>query len=528
MSQTITEAKLKSKEDNLICDIKSIIKEKTEDKLNAISETSEQLKQKISDIKEDVQNEIKSIVNDVSVKKQEITTEISQAYQKTPIAQWRSARPDITLLIEVIIIISILITIYFIWPQLSAAKSPIFSKEQYLLAKQQSESSYSIDELSKVRVELKAMDDYFKYFNSPPYSIENQGLLDLNRGVIFLPILSFIIIYIVPPFVILYIIWFIITYWKYVIAALWGWFLMIYSFGTKLIECKLASKWYIRMVTGWSECSPNFSDYFNRWRKEYVDIPVYYEKLKYVQEYYAAKQKYYTIPKRYYIDLPRDRYEIKKEYLRKVYVDRALDVFLRKLLDWYQVYYERPRDELYQYVLGSNQNLAALWAKMHQSQKQILGLPYESVTKSGNKCSCPATKTPLKIIDDIVTNNLDLAKKDINIAVTKVKDLYDTISQEREQNELDCKKLDVIVNNRNNIYFTLLLTVIIIGICVFSYSCAYGTPHWLKAWISPIWKFTSINMRPTFIAKLPDYSLYFIIIMIFFVVGSVLYKIRSI
>lgn len=526
--QTITATQLKPNEDKLVCGIKDLINKTKDQALNSVKDKGSELTNKVSEVKQEIKDKVNQTIDELSTKKNELTNEIKQIYQNTSIERARQARPDITLLIEIVIIVGMLVSIYIIWPHLLASKDKLFSKEQYLLAQAQPQNSYSIGEIAKIKVELKAMDDYLKYFDSKPYSIESQGLMDLNRGVVFLPILSFIIIYIVPPFVILYIIWFIITYWRYVIAAIWGWFLMIYRFGTRLIECKLAEKWYIRMITGWSECSPNFSDYFNEWRKQYVDIPVYYEKLKYVQAYYAAKKKYYTIPKRYYIDLPRDRYEIKKEYLRKVYVDRATDVFLRKLLDWYQVYYERPRDELYQYVLGSNQNLAAIWAKIHQTQKQILGLPYESTTPNGQRCSCPATKTPLKLIDNIVTTNLKEAKSDIAVAVNEVKALYDRISEEREQSELSCQNVDQIINHRNQIYLGSVIFILLMGLIIFGYSHVYGTPNWIANWVSPIWYYTTVNLKPVFRAKLPDYSLYLIIIVVFSIIGGILYKIRSI
>jgi len=41
--------------------------------------------------------------------------------------------------------------------------------------------------------------------------------------------------YVVPPFVIAYVVWFIVKYWKYILAAVWGWFLMLYKYFTKLI-----------------------------------------------------------------------------------------------------------------------------------------------------------------------------------------------------------------------------------------------------------------------------------------------------
>ena len=516
---------------NHVCELNDIIKQKI---LGKVETTKGNLYDRLIDIKstvsqkkDDIKNRVNTTVANINVKKNETVSNLIQKYEQTSIPAMRSARPDVTLFIEISVLVGILIMLYIIWPYLSADKSHIFSKEQYLKAAELPESAYSISELSKIRVELESLKKYFEFFNSPPYSPENQGINDLNRGVIFLPIISFLVIYIVPPFVILYIIWFIVTYWKYVIAAVWAWFLMMWNFTSKLIECKLASKWYVRLVTGWTECSPNFTDYFNAWRRQYVDIPVYYEKLKYVQEYYEVKNRYYTIPKRYYIDLPSSRSKIKIEYLRKVYVNRAADVFLKKLLDWYGVYYELPRDELYRYLLRNNKNLAAIWSKVNQTKKQVMGLPYESATVSGSKCTCPSTQTPAKIIKN-------LAKDDIKTAADKVKKLYDMINESRDKtsekiNVKPCEAVNVIVSNRNRIYFVALFSVILFFVILYCYSQIFGTPKWWYAIISQTWKFkTGLNLEQVLQSKMWDYSVYFVIGLIFTMSGYFLYRFRGV
>ncbi len=518
-----------TKSDHLVCKLDEIIKEKSNEKVNILKK---QLSDDLSDInasisqkKNNIINQINETITNINDKKEKIVNDFEQEYNQSSLPAIRSSRPDMTLLIEISVLVILLIVLYLIWPYLSASKSYLFSQEQYMKALELPESSFSIGELSQIRIELEAFKKYFEYFDSPPYSLENQGIYDLNKGVIFLPILSFMIIYIVPPFVILYIIWFIITYWKYVIAALWGWFLMIYSYTTKLIECKLASKWYIRMVTGWTECSPSFSEYFNAWRRQYVDIPVYYEKLRYVQEYYAIKQRYYTIPKKYYIDLPSERYQIKLEYLQKVYINRAAEVFLKKLVDIYGNYYEMPRDELYLYLLGNNKNLAALWSKINQTKKQVLGLPYESATPSGSKCTCPATDTPAKVIKNLISSDINLVNDDLKTAADKIKQLYDNISQIKES---DTKPCETIVNNRNTIYFGLLSITILFFVILYAYSKIFGTPKWWYLIISPTWKFvTGLNLQLIFKGKWWDYSIYSIIAIFFAIVGYILYSVTG-
>ena len=522
-----------SQPEQLVCDLNDIIKQKTSSKVSSIkqnlTDTIKQINTTIHSKTTEIKGKITETQSSIKNKTSQTISNITQEYHQTPISQWRSHRPDVTLLVEITVFVIILMWLYSIWPYLSASKSFIFSKEQYMKASMLPESAYSIDEMSKIKIELKALKDYFDYFTSPPYSLENQGIFELNKGVIFLPIISFIVIYIVPPFVILYIIWFIITYWKYVLAAVWGWFLMIYHFGSKLVECKLASKWYIRMVTGWSTGCPDFSQYFNAWRRQYIDIPVYYEKLKYIQEYYAAKEKYYTIPKRYYIDLPKERYKVKTDFLQKVYVDRATEVFLKKLVDWYHTYYELPRDELYHYLLRNNKNLGTIWAKTKQTQKQVSGLEYDSTTPSGALCSCPGTQTPVRIISDLVSSDINLATDDFKTAADKVKQLYDDINLSRENKMphlTTCQLADKVVNNRNSIYFTSIIIIVLFFIVLFGYSAAFGTPSWFYRIIGPTWQFVTVNSKPMLRAKWWDYSIYLIIATIMGIIGFGLYKVR--
>jgi hypothetical protein len=517
----------------LVCQLNDVIAQKASEKAKAmqsgLNDKVTQLRQSITAQHEALKSSITEKTAELKSQKDKAVAGVSQLYSSTPIAEWRSARPDLTLLVEITLLVIILMMLYSVWPYLSAANSHIFSKEQYLRASMLSESDYSINELGKIKTELQALTDYFKYFDSPPYSPENQGIYDLNKGVIFLPIISFVIIYIVPPFVILYIIWFIWNYWRYVIAAVWGWFLMLYHYGSKLVECKLAEKWYIRMVTGWGTGCPDFGQYFNAWRRQYVDIPVYYEKLKYIQEYYAAKLKYYTIPKRYYIDLPRERYKIKTQYLEKVYVDRATEVFLKKLVDWYHTYYELPRDELYRYLLGSDKNLKNIVTKADQTQKQVRGLAYTSTTPSGSTCTCPGMQTPMKIVGEMVSTDINLAKDDLQTAVQKVKQLYDNIHAVRQKPRVHlsaCQMADKVVNNRNQIYFGVIGAILLFFLLLYGYTSVYGTPNWFYSIIAPTWQFVTVNSRPMFLANWWDYSIYLIIAVIMGVIGYGLYLVK--
>jgi hypothetical protein len=509
----------------MTCQLDSLIKDKASNSQNAVSQGLSSIKDKIKDTKNTVTNKIQGVVVGLQDKKTELLASVKSTYNKTPIGEWSLRRPDITLLIEISILVGLSITLYSMWPYLTGSSLNIFTKEQYMKAMYLPETEFSIQELGQIKLEKQAFLDYFDYFNSPPYSPENQGINDIAKGNLFLPIISFLAIYIVPPFVVLYIIWFIVTYWTYVFNALYGWLQMVWSYGSSLIECNMAKKWYIRAITGWSRDCPDFGEYFNNWRREYIDIPVYEEKLKYILQYYAAKRKYYEIPKMYYIDLPRERYAIKAEYLRKVYVDRAYETFLHKLLNVNKRYVDRPRDELYRYVLGENKNLAALWAKVQISKKQINGQPYESTTKSGKKCSCPATQTPVTMVTNLVTDNIQAVKGDLSSAAQKMRDVYDKIHQTQANLPKACEVANHAIDKRFGAFWSMvgLILVVISGIYIFS--SIYGTPAWVQLLTAPTWRYvTGLNLQPQLQSITKDYSLYLVIGVVFGIMGFGVYQ----
>jgi hypothetical protein len=276
--------------------------------------------------------------------KEKITTKIYEKYEL--IEEERRLYPDIELLIEIGTLACVLLLLYFIWPYLKAEKSFIFSKEQYEEALKLSESNITMKQKELIDIELKALADYYKYFEDTgiPYSLKSQGIEDLARGVIFLPVVAFVGGFVIPPFILLYIMWFVIKYWKMVLEATWGWFLMLYSYGTTLIEGKLGCKWYIKMVTSWKCKSPIFSEYYDKWLIEYIDIPAYHEKVAYVTKYNQTKDKYYTSNKLKYFDKYKETGEVDLNYLKQTMVDRAGEGFLKKLGSVKKILFDDPLD----------------------------------------------------------------------------------------------------------------------------------------------------------------------------------------
>ena len=119
---------------------------KSKDNLkNTLSQINDTISQKTQAVKSKITETTQSIKN----KKDNVWNDLVQKYHQTPISKLRNQRPDVTLLLEVTVVVILLVLLYLIWPYLSASKSHIFSKEQYLKAAQLPESQFTVDEMSK-------------------------------------------------------------------------------------------------------------------------------------------------------------------------------------------------------------------------------------------------------------------------------------------------------------------------------------------------------------------------------------------
>jgi len=268
--------------------------------------------------------------------------------------QFCKDRPDIVFLAVIGFALISAFALYGLAPYFQTVAPPIYTATQLEMAKNLPESAFTLDEISKVDLEVKGLESHASYFTSNPYSLANSGIYDLLLSVAILPLVMFFIMFVLPPLILAYGIWFMLRFWPYVMHASWGWFLAMYSYFNDLIQGKLGCKWYIRMVTGWRCRNPNFNTYVTTWRRRYVDRPVYEERLKYMQTFVWAKRKFYDIPLEKYINLPLKKLMLTLKYAKKIYIDRAFDIFLKTLKKNYPIYYERPRDEFYNWLLEKN------------------------------------------------------------------------------------------------------------------------------------------------------------------------------
>jgi len=433
---------------------------------------------------------------------------------------WRKKRPDVTFLAELTLVIVLAAVLYYCWPYLTGSVKPTFSKEQFNRATKLPETAFSVEEMAKVKLEVKALNDYAAFFKNNPYSLSNSGVYDLILSAAILPFIMIFMQFILPPFVLAYIIWFIIRFWPYVFSAAWGWFLAMYDYFTSLIQGNLGCKWYIKMVTGWSCRGVNFYTYFTRWRQRYIDIPIYYEKLSYIKRFNQAREEYYTKPLRKYVTLPLQRYGIKAQYAKKVYVDRSVDVFLKELAATYPQYYTMPKEEFYKWLLGQNKHLAGMYVKAVRTKQQIEGKPYTSVTEGGKTCKCPGSKTPVKVLAKAINKQSDEGKTDINTLVEATNATYDKINKVAEAVEPDCDNIDKVIENRRGLSLTMLAGFAAFLLVCYMISSTFGVPLWLKRIIVPTQQF--VTRGTTVVASGSSYFslplLYFVLAVVFFVI----------
>lgn len=450
---------------------------------------SDRISQRIADIKDsaietgqDKLDRLQKLKTQTEDQFEESKKKLTGLYLNQP---WRKKRPDIAFMAELGLVIVLAVILFYTWPYLTGSAKPAFTKAQFTKATKIPESAFNIEELAKVKLEVKSIQDYGTYFTRNPYSRANNGIHDLMVSVAILPFIIFFVQFVLPPFVLMYIVWFIVRYWPYVYRALWGWFIMLYRYFTRMIQGKMGCKWYIRMVTGWGCHRPRFSTYFYNWRRRYIDRPIYYEKLRYLKRYHWAKERYYIRPMRKYVTLPYKRYKVKAEFIKKVYVDRALEVFLKKVRESYPEYYTMPRNRFYKWLLGNNRNLAAVYAKAAQAKAQIEGKPYRSLTKRGKQCTCPGTETPVKMIQKKMEEQKDQALTDVDLMVKATNEVYDTITEAQKLVEPSCEKADTVIRNRHWIGGGILGAIIVSSVALYAFSAYYGTPVWLKHIITP-------------------------------------------
>lgn len=460
----------------MACKAKESISEHISSTKEQITDTASEYIENVKDVVGDKTGNVMSKITDI---KKQSTDRINQVVDSVINHPIRTSRPDLTLLGEVILVIICFFALTFLWPYLSA-KINKYSSHQLNQAKKLPQSAFSIADMAKIEMQGKSLQKYYNYFRSNPFSDEHIGIGELQRMNTYLPFIAFIIQYLVPPMVAGYLIWFVIKYWKYVLDAIWGWFLMMYHFATGRVECVLAEKWYIRWITGWSDDCPTFGEMFDDWRRTYIDIPIYKEKLKYVREFNEAKEKYYTRPKQKYIDAPLEsltqRFEnmrARLSSLKQKYFDNVINSITSKSSELTSL----PKEELYKRIVTDNKHLANIYSQVKKTTNKIQGDSYTSTTKSGKQCKCPARKTHMSKLTDSVSTHINRAKDDVSNLVSSTHAVFDKFGGLKDGlDPTNCENIDSLISNRR-MYALIVLGAVVLSIGgVMAYSYIWGTP----------------------------------------------------
>jgi hypothetical protein len=275
-------------------------------------------------------------------------------------------RPDIGVLLMLMFACLFIVFAYYLKNYLFPVPSK-YTKYQLNSASELAINDFTIDEVAVADLEAKGLKEFNETFTHEPYAQSNSGFQDLLITLITLPILMFFIVFVLPFLTIMYIGWFIWHYWQYVLDAAWGFFLMLYHYMDAKITGSLGCKWYIDMATGWGCHHPSFSEYFNPWKARYIDRPIYLQSLVYLEEYIAARRKYYEEPYEKYITIPWQKLKINLKYAKKIYIDRTMDIYLRKFKEKYPEQYDLPRNEFYHWLLNDKKAAASLYARRHRA-----------------------------------------------------------------------------------------------------------------------------------------------------------------
>jgi hypothetical protein len=365
----------------------------------------------------------------------------------------KKKRPDVILIGEIALVGLFIIVVLKLIPKLSSAKGPKYSLQSLLKASKLPIGQLTVAETNDTQTELLATETYKKYFELDPWSDENTGKDIVNFVNLIWPIVDIILRYVVPPLLLGYIIWFCIVYWPYVYAALVGWYKMIIAYGTDLLQGKFGCKWYIKMATGWSCTDVNFSDYFDPWKVRYIDIPVYYERLKYIRKYLWVKRAYYEVPYRKYIIRPSHIYKTKYRFAKMLYTTRAFDVLLKTMLGIDRAIVQMPRDSLLDLLKDKEDVLPALFIKVKQAKAQINNKKYPSINPHGETCMCPPSKGPLSQLRKLkggITKMVDNVNKIYARYTSKIKSEKTRLSQEETRLSQEKTKLETVDHNAIN------------------------------------------------------------------------------
>lgn len=273
----------------------------------------------------------------------------------------RSNNPEFFFLIELMIILFLAFSLYnwFSFYSYIANYRPNFTENAWDI------SQIPYDQLERIELVRESwLQWYTYYYRNGIQTAEEQAHYYMNLGNLTRPLIIDTLVYIVLPMGIGYIVWFCIKYYDYVLAATWGWFIMMYSFMTKKVECTLAKKWYIQFVTGWKKCSPSFSKYLSDWYVRFIQRPLRQEQLNYMRAY--------------------DEFRIfKRRNSLTVMWDGIKNAFKNLL-----TLFKNMIKQIYNTIYNFFSSLGNLFMSIYNYILSLFGISYKSESSTGEECQC--------------------------------------------------------------------------------------------------------------------------------------------
>ena len=428
------------------------------------------------------------IQDKIAEKKKYIKEKIIAPHQKR-----RKNNASTMLYVDISLSIVVCIFLYKLYPFLKRLMNTTnYTQEQLDNATKLPEDAYSREDLRKVEEFRKSFIDWLEFYKSEDaFSETNVGIPEIRRGNDLREPFKFMIQYVIPYVILAYIVWFIVKYIKYVIAAIWGFFVTVYQFVTKKITCKLAEKWYIRMGTGWSRCKPNFGQYVDRWKNQYVVRPVATERITYLKAVETSKTSY------------NNKFGNRSPFT--LFMDWLwgwFNMFMDWLYNLKRIFFDLPLEELYLQLIQFHPTYVV---KPYEISPKNRGDAYPSKTKSGKICKCPPRKTVHKKMRAYLSKAPCKAKLIKSKIAKSVKATSDTIKTTREKSEdiintvidnvktpniqsplADCNTYDKIYTKRKAVAQGIWTTLMILTTCIVVYSLMYN-----KNILGSVYKFTN-------------------------------------
>jgi hypothetical protein len=480
----------------VFCKLSKKVKNKLENTEKEYQSIQAQTKKKITNLDKKIKNKLK----EASKKQDDILNKAYIARSKIigPYKASKSKNRAVMFIIDVFIFIALGLFLYKSYPHIKKfiLKKVSYTEQQYKEAMNLPESAFSREELRKIAVMRKSFQDWLDYYKADSaFSDFNVGRGEIAKGNLLRGPFIFMIQYVIPYVIVAYMVWFVIKYVKYVIAAMWGFFIAIYQFTTRKITCTLAEKWYIRLITGWNTCSPRFADYLNSWQNNYVYRPIAEQRINYLKNLTAVRRQYdVSLKDLSPVDFGKRVFDNLFSWfsnLKRIYIDLPLNELYLRLIDFHRDFVVRPYS-----LLGED---------MDKKSKKAKGEKYPSKTKSGKVCVCPPRKTSYSKLKALVKDSSKIvAKTEGSIEKTLDKGFGSTkknleITKDKVENAIkkpakilsDCNTYDSVLENKKIIARIIWVILFLIVGIIATYSLFIGYPRWLKNYLAPIYVYTS-------------------------------------